>query len=154
MTKLTSKYKVEQLQTHNSHFFVVVLGEAPMGYKDAVLPEPLTKNHTGDCRTYEENTRKPYKDNLPLFRALAFQLHGNGGLVDETSKMFTLFLEKIVPTTPATFQGKFLNEILIAEDLVQVNIFLYDLDFFDGVMIGELARRNVGKHFNSVGLLR
>ena len=42
---------------------------------DAVLPEPLLKNHTVNCLTLEENTRQPYKDNLCLFRALALHLH-------------------------------------------------------------------------------
>ena len=88
-----------------------------------------------------------------LLGALALQLHGNGKLGEETSKLFTLFLE-INRTNPASFQGVCMNDILFVEDLVQVNIFLYDVDFVDGAMIGELARRSVGKHSNTVGLLR
>ena len=38
----------------------------PMGCKDVVLPESLLKNHTVNCLTYEQNTKKPYKDNLCL----------------------------------------------------------------------------------------
>ena len=49
----------------------------PMGCKDAVLPEPLLKNGSINCLTFEENTRQPYNDNLCLFRALALHLHEN-----------------------------------------------------------------------------
>ena len=68
--------------------------------------------------------------------------------------MFTLFLEKIEGTNPASFQGVRMNDIPIVEDLVLVNIFRYDIDLVDGAMIGGLARRSVGKHDNTVRLLR
>ena len=64
----------------------------------------------------------------------------------------SLFLEKIRGTNLASFQGVCMNDIPIVEDLVQVNIFLYDIDFVDGAMIGELAR-SVGKHSDTVRLL-
>ena len=47
--------------------FAALLSKDPMVYKHAVLPEPLTKNHTVNCLTNDENTRKPYNDNLCLF---------------------------------------------------------------------------------------
>ena len=47
-----------------------------------------------------------------------------------------------------------MNDIPIMEDLVQVNIFLYDIDIVDGAINGELAWRSVGKHSNTVPLLR
>ena len=53
-----------------------------MGCKDAVLPESLLKNQTVICLSYEQNTKRPYKDNLCLLRALALHLHGN----DKNSK--------------------------------------------------------------------
>ena len=87
--KTTSKYKVEIMQTHKCHCFCCST-QVPMGCKYAVPPQPLTKNHTVNCQTIEENTRKPFYDNLCLFRALILPLHGNGGLEEETSKMFTL----------------------------------------------------------------
>ena len=33
--------------------------DVPIGCKNAVLPEPLLRNGTIDCLTYEENTRQP-----------------------------------------------------------------------------------------------
>ena len=44
--------------------------------------------------------------------------------------------------------------IPIVEDLLQVNIFLLDMDFGDGALVGELARRSVGKQSNNVRLKR
>ena len=38
--------------------------------------------------------------------------------------------------------------------MLQLNIFLYDIDFVDGELIGELARRNFQKFAKDVKLLR
>ena len=38
------------------------------------------------------------------------------------------------------------------EDLIQLNIFLYDIDFVDGGLIGELCRRSIQKYEKSVKL--
>ena len=43
----------------NLTVFAALLKGVPMGCKNAVLPEPLFKNHTIDCLTFEENTRQP-----------------------------------------------------------------------------------------------
>ena len=40
------------------------------------------------------------------------------------------------------------------EDIAHADIFLYHNDIVDGSLIGELARRSVGKHSNTVQLLR
>ena len=71
----------------------------------------------------------------------------------KSSKLFTLFPEKIGGTNRASFQGVCVDDCAILEDLVQVNICLRDVYFVDGAMVGELARRSVGKHSNTVWLL-
>ena len=38
--------------------------------------------------------------------------------------------------------------------MLQLNIFLYDIDFVDGELIGELSRRSIQKYEKSVNLLR
>ena len=81
-------------QHTNVKVFAALLREIPMECKDAVLPEPLTINHTVNCLTYEENTIKPNIENLCPFRVLTLHLHGNWGDEEETSKMFTVFLGK------------------------------------------------------------
>ena len=47
-----------------------------------------------------------------------------------------------------------MNDIPNIEDLVLLNIFLYDIDFVKGNITGELAWRSVQKHESPVGLLR
>ena len=66
-----------------------------MGCKDAVLTEPLLRNGTINCLTYEENTRQQYDDNLYLFCALALHLQGNQRLEEEASNIFNLFINKM-----------------------------------------------------------
>ena len=67
--------------------------------------------------------------------------------------MFTLFLEEIGRTNSASFPGVCKNDNPIVEDSVQMNTFLYDVDFVDEAMIGELSRSSFGKHFNNFRLL-
>ena len=100
--------------------FAALLKDVPMGCKDAVLPEPLLKNCTINCLTFEEKTRQPY--NLCLFRALALHLHENPRLEEETSKIFNLFLNKMDGLSADQFQGVLLNDIPIVEDLLTLNI--------------------------------
>ena len=47
-----------------------------------------------------------------------------------------------------------MNDIPIVEDLLFLNIVLFDIDIADGNIIGELARRSVRKYENTVRLLR
>ena len=125
-----------------------------MGCKDCVLPEPLLKNQNVNCLTFEKNTRKPYKDNLCLFRAVALHLFGNEILKEETSKIFNLFLNNSEEADPSNFQGLHITDIPKVEEMLQLNIFLHDIDFVDGELIGELARRSIQKFEESVKLLR
>ena len=125
-----------------------------MGCKNAVLAELSVKNATINCLTFEENRRQPYKDNLCLFRALALHIHGNQRLEQETSKLFNLFINKMDGLNPNQFQGVHMNNIPTVEDVLTLNIVLYDIDIVDGNIIGELARRSVQRYEKTVGLLR
>ena len=133
--------------------FAALLKDVPMGCKNAVLPEPLLKNHTINCLAYE-NTRQAYNDNLCLFRAPALHMHGNHWLEEETSKLFNLFINKMDGLSPNQFQGVHMNDISTVEDLLTLNILLYDIDLVDGNLVGEVARRSVQKYENTVRLPR
>ena len=67
---------------------------------------------------------------------------------------FNLFLNNGEEGDLSKFQGVHLNDIPIVEDLLQLNVFLYDIDFVDRELIGELARRSIQKYEKSVTLLR
>ena len=98
-----TKWNIHKLT--NVTVSAAILKDVPMGCKDTVLPDPLLKNHSVNCLTFQENTRKLYKYNLCLFRTLALQLHGNERLEEETSKLFNLFVKKTVGTDPAILRG-------------------------------------------------
>ena len=79
--RMNTKWRFHKLI--NLTIFAALLKNVPMGCKDAVLPEPLLRNGTIKCLTFEENRRQPYNDNLCLFRALALHIHGNQRLEEE-----------------------------------------------------------------------
>ena len=47
-----------------------------------------------------------------------------------------------------------MDNLPVVEDVVEKNIFIYDIDIKDGDFVGELARRSIGKYGNTVKLLR
>ena len=150
--RANTKWKFYKLT--NLTVFAALLKDVPMGGKDSVLPELLLKNQNVNCLTFEKNTRKPYNDNLCLFRAVALHLFGNERLEEETSKIFNLFLNNFGEADPSKFQGVHMTDIPKVEELLQLNIFLYDIDFVEGEPIGELALRSIQKFEKSVKLLR
>ena len=154
MQRTTIKHKIEILQADACYNFSALLKELPVGCKDTILRDPLLKNLSVKFLTYDESTRKLYKDNLCLFRALALHLQGNERLESTTSEIFSLIFEKTGGTYPANFRVVCVEDIAIVEDIVQADIFLYDIDIVDGYMVGGSARRNVGKRSNTVRLLR
>ena len=56
--------------------------------------------------------------------------------------------------SPNQFKVVHMNIIPIVEDLLTLNILLYDIDIVDGDIIGELAGRSVKEYDNTVRLLR
>ena len=82
------------------------------------------------------------------------RLHGTEILEEETSNLFNQFRGKTDGIHPAKFRGVCTEDSAVVEDNVQGDIFLYDIDIAAGSMIGELARRSVGKHALFVRLLR
>ena len=56
--------------------------------------------------------------------------------------------------SPNQLIGVHKNDIPFVEDLLTLNILLYDIDIADGNFIGELATRNVQKYGNTVRFLR
>ena len=96
----------------------------------------------------------PYNDNLCLFCALTLHLHGNQRLEKETSEIFISFINKIDGLKPNQSKGVHMTAIPILEDMLTLNILLYDIDIVVGNIIGELARQNVLKYDNIVRLLR
>ena len=150
--RMNTKWRFYKLT--NLTVFADLLKDVPMGCKTAVLPEPLLKNHTINCLTFEENTRQPYIDNLCIFPALALHMNGNQQLEEETSKLFNLIIYKMDGLSADRFQGVHMDGIPFVEDLLILTNVLYDIDIVDGNVIPELAGRSVQKYENTVRLLR
>ena len=123
--------------------FAALLKDVPKGCKDAVLPNPLLKNHTINCLTFEENTRQPYNDNLCLFRALVLHLHKNQRLAEETLRTINLFVNKVDGLSADQIPGLHMNDIPFVDDLLTLKILLYDRDNVDGNNIGKPFRRRM-----------
>ena len=87
---MITKWRIGKLT--NLRAIAALLKDVPLGCKKAVLTHALLKKCTINCLTFEESNRQPYKDNLCLFRALAFNLHGSHQLEKESSKLSATFL--------------------------------------------------------------
>ena len=123
--------------------FASLLKDVPMGCNDTVLPEPLLRNCKASCLTFERSMSQPYNDNLCLFRALSLHLHGNEKLEEDTSKIFKHFINNSEERNISKLQGVHMTHIPKVEELLQLNILLFDSDFVDGELIGELCRRSI-----------
>ena len=87
----------------NVTVFAALLRQAPMLCKDAVLQEPLTKNHTNICITFEKKHEKTEQCQSVLCKALVLHLHRNGGTEEKTSKTVNLVPEKKDRSNPGSF---------------------------------------------------
>ena len=77
----------------NITIFAALLKNIPVGCSDVSLPEPLLKNPYLNC-LISNSHKKPYNDNLCLFRALSLHLNGSSDLETNTQSLFTKFIEK------------------------------------------------------------
>ena len=110
--------------------FAALLKNVPMECPGSLILEPLLRNNHVNCLVSDQNTKQPYNDNLCLFRALAVHLHGITNLETSTSKIFKDFLEKL-GCDPKQFRGVSMDNQPIFEDVVEKNIFIYDIDIED-----------------------
>ena len=107
------------------------------------------KNHNANCLTFDRNTRQPNNRILCLFGALALHLRSNNELEQEIA-----FLAKNEERDASKIQGSQLNDTPKIEDILQLHIFLLNVEFLVRELIGELARRGNQKYDKSVKLLR
>ena len=72
----------------------------------------------------------------------------------ESFKVFDLFMSRMDRLRLSQFQGDHSNDIPIVEDLLLLNILLFDIESVEGNIFGGLARRSVQSYRNFVTLLR
>ena len=134
-TRVRANTKLNIYNLTNLTIFASLLKGVPMGCKDRALREPLLRDGYMNCLAFEKNTRQPDNDNHCLFRALASMV-----------KIFKHFLKNSEERDPSKFQDVHMTEFSKVEEILQLNIFLYDIDFVDGELIGELCRRSIQKY--------
>ena len=81
-------------------------------------------------------------------------MNGFQRLEEKASKLFNLSITKTDGLSPNQFHGVPMNDIPTVEDLLTINILLYDIDIMDGNITGELRRRSVEKYEKTVRMLR
>ena len=81
-------------------------------------------------------------------------MHEKERLEEETSKIFKRFLNNCGEGDPSNYQEVHMTDIRKVVEMLQLNIFLNDIDRVDGELIGELARRSIQKFEKGFKLLR
>ena len=79
----------------NVTIFAAVLKKIPMGCPDSVLPEPSLRHTQVKCFSSNKD-KKPYKDHLCLFRALAMYMNGHNDLDSHTSRYLQNLYQNLV----------------------------------------------------------
>ena len=91
------------------------------------------------------------KRQLVLFSCSCLhQLQGDQKLEEETSKSFNVFMRRMDGLSPSHFHGVHINDSSIVEDLLLLNIRLFQIDIVERYVNSEIARRSVQKHENTV----
>ena len=148
-TKERSYTKWRFFKLTNLTIFAALLRDIPMGCKDTVLPESLLRNRSTDCFT----NKTPKKHTRTIFVS-SEHLLSTCMEIRDSRKLFNILLVNSTNPDPSKFQGVCMDDILSVEDIVGINIFIYDIELIDGAMVGELARRSIKKYEKNVQLIR
>ena len=81
-------------------------------------------------------------------------MDGNQRLEEETLEDFNSFINSMDGLCPNQFKSVHMNSNLFVKDLLTLSFVLYDVDFVQGNVFRELARRSVQKYENTVRLMR
>ena len=125
----------------------------PLGCIAQNIPSVLLKNKHVKCFV-SDCEKKPYQDNLFVFRALSYDLYGRVQLQQKTMELMQMFLTA-TRRDDETFPGIHEDDILVLEALVDRNIQVYSI-FFDeqSEMFAELTRRSSMQYTKTTSLLR
>ena len=111
----------------NISFFSFLLKPFPLGCVDISLPRRLVKNRHIMCLLTDFD-KKPYHDNLCMFRAIAYEINGSSNLAQDTMRLVSSFVSKTNQTMD-NFLGVFNEQIPIIEEIVKTNIQLYSVAY-------------------------
>ena len=134
-------------------FFVFLLSGVPLGCITQNIPSILLRNGYFKCFV-SDCEKKPYEDNLCMFRALAYDLYGSDELQNKTMEMMQMFLSA-TKRDDETFPGIHEDDIPVLEEITDRNIQVYTIFFEEqSEMFAELTRRSLKKRTKTTSLLR
>ena len=133
--------------------FVFHLTDVPLGCQNALLPQALLRHPL--IKTFlSDSDKKPYHDNLCLFRAIAFEKFGSDGLASSTKYLVSEFLSKTGKDSK-NFTGVLTSEILDVEQIVQMNLQIYSICFDEKQSpVGELSHQSANLFSDTISLLQ
>ena len=100
----------------------------------------------------DSKTHKPFDDNLCMFRAVAYHLHG---VVDFKEKSVELFKKFIGVTKQSENNfGVDTNQIHYLEKIIENNIQLYSVFYDENELLGELTRQSESKFSKTINLIQ
>ena len=138
----------------NLTVFAALLKDVPMGCEDSILPEPLLKKQNVKCLTFWKKYKKALQwQSLPL-QSSRSAFSWQREIAGRSIQIFNFFLNNYGEGDPSKFQGVHMTDVPKVEEMLQLNFFLYHINFVDGELIGELSRWSIQKVEKSVKLLR
>ncbi|XP_072017427.1 uncharacterized protein [Amphiura filiformis] len=161
MQRPDSKWTVEIVT--NVTFYVYRIRDHPIG-ACSYLPDYILQNRAVVSLMINNNTKKPYKDNLCLFRCMALHKgHHKCGLEKQTKALFKEYSNQ----SSQDFKGIKVDQLHEVEDVFGVNIMVYELvdlgaDVIDdhnteeteknmnGMVVARLVRRSLEKHSSTM----
>ena len=137
----------------NVAFFVFLLSGVPLGCMTQNIPSILLRNGYVKCFV-SDCEKKPYHDNLCMFRALAYDLYGSDELQNKTMELMQMFLSA-TRRDDETFPGIHEDDIPVLEEITDRNIQVYAIFFEEqSEMFAELTRRSLMKRTKTTSLPR
>ena len=137
----------------NVTFFVFLLSGVPLGCITQNIPSILLRNGYVKCFV-SDCEKKPYQDNLCMFRALAYNLYGSDELQIKTMELMQMFLSA-TRRDDETFPGIHEDDIPVLEEITDRNIQVYTIFFEEqSEMFAELTRRSLMKRTKTTSLLK
>ena len=127
----------------------------PMGCPDSVMSitRASATTETSKLVFFRTKIKKPYEDHICLLCAITIYLHGHSKLDAHTSQLFTEFISRS-GYDPKNFLEVAIDDLPLVEELVELNIFIYDFDIQEWENVREIVRQSITKFEKTVKLLR
>ena len=101
----------------------------------------------------DSKTYKSFDDNLCMFRAVAYHLHGVVDLKEKSVELFKKFIG-VTKQSENNFPGVDTNQTHYLEKITEDNIQLYYVFYDENEILGELMRRSESKFSKTINLIQ